>query len=153
LAYERSELATLGWGQTLEILKMPTVHPNHIIRAKELRAEASKAERLFWWKIKDNKLGFQFRRQYSIPPYFADFVCLEKMLIVELDGQQHLKDKDLGYDSRRTDFLKSAGWTLIRIPNYAIYKHLNNITEILAMYLRDEITKDVFVEKYGQISG
>ena len=128
-------------------------HPTHINRAKELRKDMSKAERLFWWCVRDNKLGFQFRRQYSIPPYFADFVCLEKKIVIELDGWQHGSNKDVVYDNQRTDFLKSYGWTIIRIPNSRIYKGLDVTIRLLKKVLNDEIMiEEVFVEKYGEIS-
>ena len=32
---------------------------------------------------------YKFRRQHPIGPYVADFCCVERRLVVELDGGQH----------------------------------------------------------------
>lgn len=59
------------------------------MRAKMRRSPVVN-EKSFWLEVRDRKLGgFKFRRQVPIGPYIADFVCVEKMVIVELDGPLH----------------------------------------------------------------
>ena len=59
-------------------------------RARSLRQGGNKAEALLWLELKNRKLGgFRFTRQLPISPYFADFACREKWLVVEIDGSQH----------------------------------------------------------------
>jgi very-short-patch-repair endonuclease len=59
-------------------------------RARALRANATEAEQKLWSHLRKKQLdGFQFRRQYSIGPYFADLFCLEAKLVIEVDGSQH----------------------------------------------------------------
>jgi very-short-patch-repair endonuclease len=127
------------------------IHPKNVLRAKELRKNMSESEKVFWHAIRDNKTGFQFRRQYKIGKYYADFVCIEKRLIIELDGNQHCTDTALRYDSERTDFFKSHAWRIIRIPNGYIYRDLENVIFCLKAMLNSEAEIkeiNIFTEKY-----
>ena len=99
-------------------------HFQKTIRAKQLRKNMSDTERRFWYRINNRQLGVKFRRQYPIGPYFADFVCIEKRLVIELDGDQHAIDID--YDNKRTDFIESMGYTVIRIANSYLTNKYND---------------------------
>ncbi|MGI8561589.1 MAG: endonuclease domain-containing protein [Luteimonas sp.] len=69
------------------------------------------AERKLWQRLRGGQLdGLKFRRQHPIPPYIADFCCIEKRLIVELDGSQH----SLAVDAARTRHLEKQGWRILR---------------------------------------
>jgi very-short-patch-repair endonuclease len=77
-------------------------------RARALRGDAPSAERIVWRRLKNRQLGgWKFVRQYPIGPYFADFVCREKMLVVEIDGTTHSTDEEIARDVRRTAFLEA----------------------------------------------
>jgi very-short-patch-repair endonuclease len=124
-------------------------HPEKIIRAKYLRKNMPEAEIILWSKIQKNKLGYQFRRQYPIGPYFADFACLAQRLVVKLDGSQHITNEAVDYDNRRTEFIKSQNWTLIRIPNADIKKNLDEVLHSLELALSgQEKASELFLEKY-----
>ena len=58
----------------------------------------------------------KFRRQMVIEPYIVDFTCIEAKLIIELDGGQHLQQ--LEKDIKRTEYLESLGYTLLRFWNH-----------------------------------
>ena len=59
-------------------------------KARELRARQTDAESLLWYALRGRRLcGLKFRRQYPIEPFIADFVCVEKQLVVEVDGDYH----------------------------------------------------------------
>ena len=84
-----------------------------ITRARELRRDSSKAEKICWELLRDRRLnGVKFRRQYAIGPYFADFASVERKLVVEVDGEHHAYQ--LEADARRTAFLESRGWRVLR---------------------------------------
>lgn len=69
------------------------------------------AERKLWQCLRGGQLeGLKFRRQHPVPPYIADFCCIAKKLIVELDGSQHNEQKDVA----RTRYLESQGWRILR---------------------------------------
>ena len=79
--------------------------------SRRLRREMTDAEHKLWKLLRGSQLqGLKFRRQHPIPPYVADFCCIEKKLIVELDGSQHCVQTD----AARTKFLESKGWHVIR---------------------------------------
>ena len=77
-------------------------------RARDLRKDSTDAERHIWYHLRANRLGFKFKRQVPIGAYIVDFVCLEKRLIIELDGGQHINNKI--YDTKRTDWLLAHGF-------------------------------------------
>ena len=79
--------------------------------SRRLRNGMTDAEHKLWQHLRGSQLdGLKFRRQHPIPPYIADFCCIESKLIVELDGSQHNEHKD----AARTRFLESQGWKVVR---------------------------------------
>jgi very-short-patch-repair endonuclease len=70
---------------------------------KYLRNNSTPQEIILWKYLRDYNLGYKFRRQHSIGQYIVDFCCPKQNLIIEIDGSQHLDQKD--YDNERTDFL------------------------------------------------
>jgi very-short-patch-repair endonuclease len=69
-------------------------------RARSLRRSLTKQEFLLWRRLRNRQLeGFKFVRQEPVGPYYADFACRERQLIVEVDGSQHLEStKDVRRD-------------------------------------------------------
>lgn len=85
-------------------------------RERHLRREQTEAERALWWRLRNRRLlGWKFRRQHRIGPYFADFFCLEAGLVIELDGSQHLEQ--IKNDASRTSYLLHAGFDVLRFWN------------------------------------
>ena len=64
--------------------------------------------------------AYKFRRQQPIGVYIVDFVCLEKKLIVELDGGQHTEH--LEYDEQRSVWLRERGYRVLRYWNHEVLK-------------------------------
>lgn len=82
-------------------------------RARDLRLTDSRAEQAVWELLRAHRMGgLKFRRQHPIGPYFADFACVARKLVIEVDGEHHAFQREA--DSRRTDFLEQAGWRVIR---------------------------------------
>jgi very-short-patch-repair endonuclease len=106
--------------------------------AKSLRKNAPLPEQKLWAQLRNRQLeGFKFRRQVPIGPFIADFVCIEKMLVVELDGWTHSTAEELAYDHRRTAFLNSEGYRVVRFDNI---ESMQGMDEMLTMIL-DELHK------------
>ena len=83
--------------------------------ARELRRQSTDTERRLWAVLRDRRLaGYRFRRQHPIGNFIADFACTRHRLIVEVDGSQHADNQA---DERRTVFLQSEGWRVIRFWN------------------------------------
>jgi very-short-patch-repair endonuclease len=65
--------------------------PVSLSRSRQLRRDATDAERKLWSALRDRKLaGAKFRRQVPIGKYIVDLCCRENHLVIELDGGQHL---------------------------------------------------------------
>ena len=85
--------------------------------AIENRKNPTEAESVLWDMLKGNKLGAHFRRQHIILDYIVDFICLDKGLIIELDGGYHDDLQQKEYDKARTAHLQRLGYTELRFKN------------------------------------
>ena len=99
-------------------------------RSRQLRQNATEAENKLWQYIRAGRLiGWKFRRQVLIGNYIADFVCGRAKLIIELDGSQHADA--LEYDARRTAFLQSEGYQVLRIWNNDVMRNIDYVLELI----------------------
>jgi very-short-patch-repair endonuclease len=104
--------------------------------ARDLRNHATLAETRLWHFLRAGKLGVKFRRQAAIGAYIVDFVCFSHSLIVELDGPQHVEDKGREHDARRTAWLASRGFRVIRFRNQALDEDIWLVVEEIKRALR-----------------
>ena len=125
-----------------------TIHPENIMRAKNLRKNMTDIEKRFWYRINRNQLGVKFRRQQPIGPYIVDFICHPLSLIIELDGNQHLEN--IEYDNVRTAYLESQGYKVIRIPNsYLTHDSIDDVVYTLYRCISENLDfYEYFVSKY-----
>ena len=101
-----------------------------VAAARKLRRTSTDVERKLWHRIRDKQIdNFRFRRQRPIGKYIVDFICLDAKLIVELDGGQHAND--VTHDERRTAFLKSLGYRVLRFCNSEVVENLDGVLERL----------------------
>jgi very-short-patch-repair endonuclease len=99
-------------------------------RARELRSNPTDAERLLWRHLRLRQFaGYKFRRQRPIGPYFVDFVCLEKRVVVEVDGGQHHQRRL--YDARRDGWLRAEGFTVLRFWDNEVLKQVENVKQAI----------------------
>jgi very-short-patch-repair endonuclease len=84
-------------------------------RARRLRRDQTDAERRLWMRLRRHQLGVQFRRQHPIRPYIVDFCCVERMMVVELDGGQHQDQRTR--DEARTQWLAGHGFRVLRFSD------------------------------------
>ncbi len=99
-------------------------------RAWRLRREGTDAERKLWSRLRNRQLGgAKFRRQYPIPPYVADFCCVEARFIVELDGGQHA-ERSLE-DARRTASLEAKGYRVLRFWDNQALTETEAVLEVI----------------------
>jgi very-short-patch-repair endonuclease len=104
-------------------------------RVRQLRVDATDAERRLWGVLRDRRLvGFKFRRQHRLGPFIVDFICFESRLVIEADGGQHV---DNAYDERRTAWLEQRGWRVIRFWNTDILTNIDGVQEMILGHLRN----------------
>ena len=100
------------------------------VRARALRSSQTDAEALLWSRLRSRQVGeLKFRRQRPIGPYFADFVCLEIGLVVELDGGQHNEEAELFYDLKRSDDMAALGFQTLRFWNNEVLLQTEAVLE------------------------
>jgi len=93
--------------------------------ARELRRAMTDAEHRLWRVIRLRQVsGCKFRRQCPIGPYVADFVCLERLLVVEVDGGQHCDSRT---DLRRDAYLRSQRFRVLRFWNHDVLGNLSGV--------------------------
>lgn len=109
---------------------------NSTTSAREMRKNSTDAE-LKLWKHLRNRLtdGEKFRRQQPIWKYIVDFVCAERMLVVEVDGGQH--GKQVAYDNERTAWLESEGYRVLRFWNNEVLKDADVVLEVIIRVLNE----------------
>jgi very-short-patch-repair endonuclease len=94
-----------------------------IPRARQLRGVMTDAERKLWWHLRQLPVGrTHFRRQATIGPYFADFAGHERRLVIEVDGGGHAMPDQVDSDARRTAFLNSRRYRVLRFWNHEVLK-------------------------------
>ncbi|MGO9450371.1 MAG: endonuclease domain-containing protein [Candidatus Binataceae bacterium] len=92
-----------------------------LARARALRRGRTETERKLWKLLHSRRLhGAKFRFQYPIGGYFGDFCCIKSRLIVEVDGGQHADEDEVASDRRRTAYLRSRGFRVMRFWNHDV---------------------------------
>ncbi len=105
-------------------------------RAASLRKNATDAERQLWKHLRYKQLnGARFRRQVVIDTYIADFVCLQPMLAIELDGGQHQAQQD--YDQARTRCLQQRGFRVLRFWNNEVLQNPEGVLSVIQRTLSE----------------
>ena len=94
---------------------------------RRLRREMTPHERLVWQRLRRGSLGCRFRRQHVLGHTIVDFVCLEKRLIIEIDGDHH--DDQRQYDEKRTRWLNQEGYRVLRFTNTEVQRQLDDVLE------------------------
>ncbi|WP_284155332.1 asparagine synthase-related protein [Sulfuricystis multivorans] len=98
--------------------------------ARQLRREATDAERLMWYLLRDRRLaGRKFRRQHPVPPYVLDFYCAELKLAIELDGGQHAERFER--DAQREAYLAEHGIRVLRFWNHEVLSQTEAVLEAI----------------------
>ena len=104
--------------------------------SRAMRKNPTQAENKLWQELRGKKLGFGFRRQFVIDSkYIADFVCLEKRLIIECDGGQHNQNFD---DIERNFYLESQNFRILRFWNNEILENLEGVLSAIKESLNDD---------------
>jgi len=106
--------------------------PNAIAKAKTLRKEMTEAETKLWRFLRNSHTGYKFRRQFPIGPYIADFACIQLKLVIEVDGGQHCENTG---DARRTNYLNSLGYEVVRFWNNDIINNVEGVISTLTLAL------------------
>lgn len=114
----------------------------------EHRSNPTQAEIALWEILRGKNLdGFKFRRQHIIGNYIADFICLPKKLIIEVDGLIHQLSENKISDEERTEWLNNHGYKVIRFTNEEVLQDTENTISTIIAKLKSapEISENQFV--------
>jgi len=112
------------------MLKRQQIHTRKELKEyrKFLRENMTGAEAFLWKCLKAKNLeGRRFTRQHSIGNYIVDFYCASEKLIIELDGEIHLNSTMEERDLKRTRYLESFGFNVIRFENKMVFDYLPSV--------------------------
>jgi len=98
-------------------------------RRKDLRTNPTQTEEILWEYLRNKKLGVKFRRQHSIGGYILDFYCIEKKLIIELDGEIHNSIESKEYDEVRDKYFVDLGYKVLRFRNSEVEQSIMSVLE------------------------
>jgi very-short-patch-repair endonuclease len=108
-------------------------------RAKQLRANSTDAERLLWRELRSRQVyGCKFRRQQPLGRFILDFVCLERRVVVEVDGGQHSEPEQAKYDAERTEWLAENGFRVLRFWDDEVLKQIDEVKAAIGQALRTD---------------
>ncbi|MCX5513020.1 hypothetical protein C3941_01930 [Kaistia algarum] len=100
--------------------------------ARSMRKKMTEPEFRLWSEIRDQKLeGLKFRRQVPIGPFIVDFFCPAHRVIVEIDGGQHFEDETIAADLRRTAWLQTQGYRVLRFTNVDVVSNLEGVCRVI----------------------
>ncbi len=103
-------------------------------RSRDLRKNLTDAEQKLWQKLRNKQIyGNKFRRQFVLGNYIVDFICLDKRLIIEVDGGQHMEN--VSYDSQRDEWLKNQNFKVLRFWNNQVLDEINSVLDVIVKKL------------------
>ena len=104
--------------------------------ARALRKRLTDAERLLWRHLRNRELGgWKFRRQYPVGPFIVDFICVEKNVVIEVDGGQHAEDEES--DLQRSAYLNKMGYRVCRFWNNQVLQETEGVLEAIFAILTE----------------
>jgi len=107
--------------------------------ANALRKQMTKAEACLWkYALRAGQTGgYTFRRQRPIPDYIVDFVCLERKLVIEVDGWTHLNDDVILKTKKRDQDLAAIGFAIIRLEDREVLRNIKAVQELILFNLEE----------------
>ncbi|MCX7356139.1 MAG: DUF559 domain-containing protein [Alphaproteobacteria bacterium] len=101
--------------------------PHRTSTVRKLRRNSTDAERALWNALRTSGWPWKFRRQHPIGDAIADFACVPRKLVIELDGGQHGGEADIGRSAR----LARHGYRTIRFWNHEVLGNLDGVMDAI----------------------
>ena len=120
--------------------------PHLFDRAKELRKNETKAERLLWWALRNKQLGVKFRRQHPLYKFIADFYCHPLRLVIEVDGGVHNSEEAKEYDENRTYIINEFEIEVVRFSKDEVINNINQVLEQIKQIINKPLNPASFVK-------
>ena len=106
--------------------------------ARGQRVGANEFAWTVWQWLRGRQLGgLKFRREFPIPPYTVDFCCVERRLVIEIDGESHMDESGKARDLVRDEFLHAQGYKVLRIPGYDVIRNGHSVIERIERFIHE----------------
>jgi very-short-patch-repair endonuclease len=106
--------------------------------ARHNRGHMNDAEVRLWIELRRRALGYRFHRQRVIGRYIVDFVCVERRLVVEVDGSQHAQSER---DRERDEYLERKGYRVERFWSWDVLAATNGVLDTIHEALAEGVTE------------
>jgi len=108
-----------------------SIVPINKTRGRAMRLAPTDAERKLWWHLRYRLAlpNTHFRRQVHLGRYIVDFACHALKIVIEIDGGQHAEQSKR--DARRTQFLESEGYRVLRFWNNEVLGNIDGVLEVI----------------------
>ncbi|MDO9155184.1 MAG: homocysteine S-methyltransferase family protein [Paludibacter sp.] len=103
--------------------------------AKEMRKNPTEAENLLWQTLRRKSTGYKIKRQQVVDKYIADFICIEKRVIIEIDGEIHKIKENNEHDVERTKVLNAQGYDVLRFSNKSVIETITKVAKEIKAFL------------------
>ena len=100
-------------------------------RAKGKRQHPTQAESLLWQYLRREDREWRFKRQHIIGNFIADFVSLEKSLVIEVDGGYHKGREQMERDEERSHALRQMGFEVIHFTNEEVLTSIETVIDTI----------------------
>jgi len=108
-------------------------HPPKIHFARRLRKQQTSGEQKLWRYLRSKRFHhLKFRRQVPVGPYIVDFLCVEKKLVIEIDGDSHFQPDAERKDRKRENFLCAQGLEVLRFRNGSVIEDCDAVLICIA---------------------
>jgi very-short-patch-repair endonuclease len=105
-------------------------------RARSLRNAATEGERALWQLLRKRQIaGHRFRRQVAIGPFIADFACLERRVVVEVDGSSHDNAVRRGRDIARDQWIAAQRFRVLRLDDGEVLENPEAALQRIRVFL------------------
>ena len=118
-----------------------------------MRKNPTEAESVLWGYLAGNRMGDHFRRQHPVFGYIPDFICINKKLIIEVDGGYHFEGEQPEMDAERTRYLNEIGYTVLRFTNEEVLHDIDNVLEEISDALEEYKTNQAPLPSGGAGGG
>ncbi|MEE9407854.1 MAG: DUF559 domain-containing protein [Polaribacter sp.] len=137
-----------GASQSFQREGAQTVHQNYMTARpsvyklmkelqKDRKQQTTPAEQVLWQQLKTKKLDIKFRRQYIVDEFIVDFICIEKSLIIEVDGKYYNTKEQQEADNLRTQILQELGFKVKRFTNEEVIGDIEEVTKKITQELNN----------------
>ncbi|MEW5687822.1 MAG: DUF559 domain-containing protein [Pseudomonadota bacterium] len=111
-------------------------------RARQLRNNMTEPEVWLWGRLKRLRArGFHVRRQHPCRGYFLDFVCVDRMLVIELDGGGHGETAQIEHDRIRDAVLEREGYQVLRFWNHEVREDIDRVMDVIVCALETRASR------------